>query len=282
MTCKELNQQFSTQGQLFAALKANKAQLINLKKAAIKCSDPVDFTIVEATLKNGEVIKGEPGQTLSYGDYIYPVINTTGYLDSHKDLHLAGIWDKSATEQNGKTYYLINHNLAIGKVISYPNEVEIMLKTMDWRELGRDYEGSTQALIFKARLTENSNQDAYRAIKAGAPIQNSVRMVYVNLDLAINSKDKDLAAEKKLWDTYYPTIANKEAADTDGYFWPVYEAKIYKEGSAVLFGSNDATGILYDAPKQTEPPAGTQSRAATDRTRVKEELQKLLLKTKKL
>ena len=281
MICKELSQTFKSQRELFTALKANKAEIIRLKKAAIKCSDPIGLSIVEAVSKTGQTVKGEPGQTLEYGDHIYPVINTTLYLDSHNDLHLNGIWDKSAMEQNGKTYYIINHDLAIGKVISYPQDVEIMVKDMAWTELGQNIAGRTQALIFKAKLTENSNQDAYKAIKSGAPIQNSIRMVYVDLDLAVNSKDPDFMPEKKIWDTHYPAIANKDQADNVGYFWAVSEAKIYKEGSAVLFGSNDATPVLTAEPKNIGPSQDTQDRAA-DRTRVKAELKNLLLKTKKI
>jgi len=280
MICKELNRDFATTADMYAALKIHKSRIISLKKAAIKCSDPIDLCITTAQMRDGETIKNDPGTTLNYGDHIYPVINTTNYLDSHGDLHLNGIWNKSATEQNGKTYYLINHDLSIGKVISYPADVEIMVKNMAWKDLGRDYDGSTEALIFKAKLTEDSNADAYRAIKGGAPIQNSIRMVYVNLDLAINQKGKEYVAEKKLWDQYYPDIANKTDADEAGYFWAIYEAKIYKEGSAVLFGSNDATGILYDEPKHGSPD-GTRERAAADRTRVKVELNNLLKKLKK-
>lgn len=264
--CKELNRPFSTQKEMFAALKENKQLIIEAKKAATKNSDPFFCTGSRVETKEAAT-KAATG--IEFGDYIYPVINTTWWLDSHKDLHIDGIWDKSAKEQNGKTYYIINHDLALGSVISYPKEVEIMIKQMGWRDLGYAFDGVTEALIFKAKITDKSNAAAVAAFKDGEEIQNSVRMVYMSLDLAVNSTSEDFKEEKRIWDKYAARVVNQDALK-DGYFWPIYEAKIYKEGSAVLFGSNEATPVLYEQPKQhIAPPTGTQRRAANS-TRAKQ------------
>jgi hypothetical protein len=247
--CKELNRTFETQAKMFAALLSEKQTIISLKKAAIKTTDSVQFGFVKGTT----AVKSE-AKDLDYGDYIYPVINTTNYLDSHNDMHLNGIWDKSAKEQNGKIYYAANHKLELGSIISYPKEVEIILRKMKWQELGKDYPGETEALIFKAQLTEKSQRDAYLAFKAGEDIQQSVRMEYVNIDLAVDSKDKEFKHEKALFDKLVKVMANPETAAQRGYFWAVSEAKIYKEGSAVLFGSNDATTTLYDLNDTSKQP----------------------------
>ena len=242
---------------MFKALKESKTELISLKKAAIKYSEPNNLTIIGKE----EAIKSlVPTKTVGYGDYVYPVINTTKYLDSHGDVHLDGIWNKSAKEQTGKTYLLINHDMSIGKVISQPKDVEIMVKSIAWKDLGRDYEGETEALIFKSKLTEKSNKDGYLAYKDNDPVEHSVRMQYVKVDLAINDDSEDFQDEKKLYDAIYPQIANKEAADEAGYFWAVSEAKIAKEGSMVLAGSNDATPTLYDI----EPQKSTQTNEAAN------------------
>lgn len=272
--CKELNKSFTDKKAMFKAIKAAKQELIAAKKATIKNSDPVLINIPIGGPTSVPVAKAfGVAKEVSFGDYIYPVINTINFLDSHKDLHLYGIWDKSAKEQNGKIYYIVNHDLALGKVISYPKDVEIMIKEMTWADLGRDYVGKTQALIYKAKLTERSNKDAYEAIKAGEEIQNSVRMRYVRLDLAINSGEDYYKEEKVIWNKFSPLVVNKEALE-DGYFWAVHEAQIYMEGSAVLFGSNEVTPVQYEEPKQhIEPPAGTQ-RAVND-TRKKEALNNL-------
>lgn len=271
--CKELGKNFTTQKDMFAALKANKTLIVEAKRAAIKNSDPF-FTTSPGT--PGSVTKGVPGaqaKSLEIGDYIYPVINTTWWLDSHKDLHIPGIWDKSALEQNGKTYYIINHDLSLGNIISYPKEVEIMIKDMGWRDLGYAFDGVTQALIFKAKITDKSHPAAVAAFRDGEEIQNSIRMIYVSLDLAVNSQSEDFKEEKRIWDKYAPQVVNQDALK-DGYFWPIYEAKIYKEGSAVLFGSNEATPVLYEQPKNIVPSTDTQTRAANS-TRAKS-LNKLL------
>lgn len=273
--CKELNKSFASQALMFAALKAGKQELIASKKASIKNTDPILAGIPIGSPNSFPLVKefGTPKE-VNFGDYVYPVINTINYLDSHKDVHLTGIWDKSAKEQSGKTYYIINHELMLGKVISYPKDVSIYVKDMTWKDLGRNYPGSTQALIFKAKLTERSNKDAFDAIKAGEEIQNSVRMQYVRLELAINSNEDYYKEEKAVWNKYAPLVVNQEDLNETVYFWAVHEAKIYLEGSAVLFGSNDVTPIYTEEPKHIEPPAGTQILAVDD-TRKKEALNNL-------
>jgi hypothetical protein len=251
--CKELNQNFPDHASMYRALVANKAAIISLKKAAIKTTDPLGVR-----LHVDEAMKEAAGVSLSYGDYVYPVINTTNYLDSHNDLHIDGIWNKSVKEQQGKIYYIVNHDLALGKVISYPKEVEMMVKEITWKSLGKPYEGMTQALIFKSRLTEKSNRDAYLAFRDGEEIQQSVRMEHVNIDLAIDSDEKDLTREKAMYDKFLKVMVNPEVAKERGYFWIVSEAKIYKEGSAVLFGSNDATGVLYNFDTGKNQPTTIQ------------------------
>lgn len=62
--------------------------------------------------------------------------------------------------------------------------------------------------------------------------------------MAINNKE--YKEEYEAWQTYYPMIANKEVADEEGFFFAILEAKIFKEGSMVLAGSNDITPTLYD------------------------------------
>lgn len=255
ITCKDLTgKSFATKKEMFLALKQSKEEIIALKKTAIKFSDAVDFRMKD-TLSSKETKKESK---LSYGDYIYPVINTTNYLDSHNDVHLPGIWDKSIPAQQGKTYLIINHELSLGNVISYPSDVEPMVKQMDWASLGKNYEGSTQVLIFKSKITEKSNNAAFLAYRDGEDIQHSIRMQYVKIELAINDESEDFKEEKSTFDKHISQIANKDQATNDGFFWAVSEAKIYKEGSAVLFGSNDATPTLYNLDKEIQPPTSTE------------------------
>lgn len=258
--CKILNKAFDDQKEMFRALVDNQEDIINIKKSAIKNSDPIGLQI-KRDIPN-EVIKAlQPNKRLDYGDYVHPVINTTKYLDSHQDVHIDGIWDKSLKEQQGKTYLIVNHELEVGKVITWPKDVTPMVQDIKWKDLGADYTGETQALIFKSKLTTRTNKDAFEAYAEGDPVQHSVRMQYVKMRMAINNKD--YKEEFEAWQTYYPMIANKEDADKEGFFFAILEAKIFKEGSMVLAGSNDITPTLYDfeppnkALNTTEPQEGS-------------------------
>lgn len=245
--CRELNKEFAEKSEMFIELKANKDKIIGLKKANFKESDPVSYII-----KSSEVSKvAEDGEVVGIGSYIYAVINTTNYYDSCGDVHLDGIWDNSIKDQKGKLYYVINHDLKLGSVIAYPNDVEASVQTLKWSNLGLDFSGNTQALIFKAKLTEATNKDALSAIVTKQDIQNSVRMGYISMTLCINDKSEDFKQEYANYLKYLEIIANKQDAEDAGYFWAIGEAKIIKEGSAVLFGANDATPIRYTDPAST-------------------------------
>lgn len=242
--CKELKKEFENKQEMFAALKENKELIKAAKKATIKFSDPVSLS-----LKGGEATKAEGQEQIGIGSKIFAVINTTNWLDSHGDVHIDGIWDVSAKDQNGKLYYIINHDLELGKVIAYPG-FDISVPKLSWSELGLPYSGTTQALIFEPTLTEATNKDALYAIVQKEAIQNSVRMQYISMTLCIDDDGDDFKQERENFYKYLPVIANKQDAIDAGYFWAITEAKIYKEGSAVLFGSNESTPILYSDPAQ--------------------------------
>lgn len=243
--CKELNKEFSNKQEMFVAIKADKDKIIGLKKAH-KYSDPVSYIV-----KSNDIIAKDANAlntVIGFGSFIYAVINTTNWFDSHGDVHLNGIWDNSIKDQKGKLYYIINHDLKLGSVIAYPQDVESSVVGLKWQDLGLDFPGDTQALIFKAKLTEATNKDAYNAIVTKQDIQNSVRMGYISMILCIDDKATDFKQEKANFDKYIQIVANKEDAIDAGYFWAISEAKIIQEGSAVLFGSNEATPILYNDP----------------------------------
>jgi len=248
--CKELNKSFETKKEMLAELVANKSVIEDAKKSTIKQSDAILISIKsEGAEKSGDTSK------VDYGDTIYPVINTTNYLDSHGDVHGKDIWNKSVNDQSGKLYYIINHDLSIGNIIALPKDVKPVLRTMNWSDLGRDYKGKTTALVYEVKLTDLAPKQFVQLLQAGHPIENSVRMQYVSLAMCVN--DDEYKDEYANWQQYIGEVANREDAEELGYFWYIKEAKIVKEGSAVLFGSNDVTPILNEI-KENEPPAGTQ------------------------
>jgi hypothetical protein len=252
-----LNKKFDTQKDAFKYLKENKSDIISLKKVHKDRSLPVNFNIIDKTA----IEKGlTPQSEITYGSYVYPIINTTNYMDNHDDVHMNGIWNKSINEQQGKVYFVADHKLEIDKIISRPKDVEMMLKDFAWSELGLSYSGLTQALIFKAKLTERSMKAAYEALKSGDPVEYSIRMLYVNMCMAINDQSPEYKEEYADWLKYYPLIANKDRVDERGFFFPILEAKIYKEGSMVIAGSNEATMTYYDLEQKSQPSADTENK----------------------
>lgn len=261
--------EFATKEALFAALRENVSKIIACKTAEVFFSDKKlqnEVTPGFALKIDSETAK--VGPQLKEG-YIYPIINTTNYLDSHGDLHLRGIWDKSARDQNGKTYYVADHRIETDKIIAWPGDVNMMVKDIPWSWVGKDYEGNTQGLIFEIKKSAIVNASAKEIIDNNRPIQNSVRMQYVKIELAMNSNDKADVMYKANWDKYIGEVANNDVAEERGYFFPVLEAKISKEGSMVPLGSNDATSIqqrkdeadtITSEHKEEPPHPGTQTK----------------------
>jgi hypothetical protein len=256
---------FETKEELFKRLRENAETIIAQKCSEImkSCEKGYDHNFLLDASKVDETIKAAFQMA---EDKIYPVINTTKYLDSHGDVHLDGIWNQSVKQQQGKVYYVADHEIKVSTIIAYPSDVKMMLKSLPWSVVGKSYDGTTEALVFEIPKNKIRNQAAKEAINDKAPMQNSVRMQYVKMKLALNSDAKEDVEYKKTFNMYVDTIANKEVAYDRGYFWVVQEAKIIKEGSMVPFGSNDATTILSKEPDQstqegnkTEPPQGTQS-----------------------
>lgn len=246
--CKELNKEFADKKARNLALKKDAARIIGIKKATVKNSDPVLY-VSKSGAKKADIATDEDDAIV--GSYIYPVINTTNFLDSHGDVHIDGIWDVSIKQQKNKLYYLIDHYMAISNVIAYPDDVVASVSTLNWSDLGQPYVGTTQALIFKVLLQDYANDAALGAIAAKKPIQNSVRMRYISVTLCIDDTSDDFKQEYANFYKYLAVIANKDDAIEAGYFWAITEASIEKEGSAVLFGSNEATPILYSDPGST-------------------------------
>lgn len=253
--CKELGASFPTYDEMLKALKDNKEAIIKAKIETKTKSEPSGLAIV-TTKEGGEATKDGEGLTppdeLKYGDTVYPVINTTNYLDSHGDVHLKGIWDDDLEEAKGNTYLVADHRLQVGKVIAYPKNVTPTVKEMKWAELGKDFEGTTEALIFETVLQKTSFPAGFDAYKNAEPVQHSVRMRYKSIHLAVDSKQDYFKEEKAVWDKYISEIANKDEAIRKGYFWAVEKASIQKEGSMVLGGSNDATPVLYSLKENTD------------------------------
>jgi len=264
--CIALDREFETKEEMFVALKAAKKELLSLKMSKTYKS-----------IQKGGLYTAfySPGATKAIqgleAGFIYPIISNTKYMDSHMDVHMDNSMNRTVDHQQGKVYYAVNHDLSIGKIIAYPRDVEMMLKEIAWTDIGKDFSGTTQALMFKTKTFDYSNKDAVGAIENKAPVQNSIRMQYKDMAMAINSDDPDFAEEKAEWDENIEKIVNKKVAIEAGYFFPVKELSIEQEGSMVIRGSNDATPIILPDSSKGTPEDGS----SVDTQKTAEDSQKL-------
>lgn len=257
------NLNFLTKEDLFSHLKKNEDKLISLKKAQVyKSHEKGQFSFLNCHKLNGTV----KGLDIAKDGFIYPIISTTNYFDSHGDVHFNGSMNKTAKEQNGKVVYALDHELKWDSIIAWQKDVNMFVHQIDWSIVGKKYEGFTEALIFEINKDKITRKDVLNAIENKvSDFENSIRMQYTKVVLGINSDSKEFKDNKKYYDQRINEIANKEVAIEQGYFWGVEELKIHKEGSLVVAGgSNDATSIYSKdieadiITSTTEPLKSTQ------------------------
>lgn len=260
------NKTFATKEDLFSELKKNESKLIDLKKSQVyKSHDKGQFSFLNLT-KGLDTVKELQG---AKDNFIYPIISTTNYMDSHKDVHFNGSMTKTAKEQNGKVKYALDHELKFDSIIAWEKDVNMFIATIDWSLVGKNYLGKTEALVFEINKEKITRKDVLKAIENNvSDFQNSIRMVYYKVVLGLNSSAKENAQNKLYYDSRINDIVNKEIAQEEGYFWGVEELGIYKEGSLVTAGgSNDATSIYskeieaVNNTSKTEPSNDTQDKS---------------------
>lgn len=256
IVCKELNKEFSTKTEMFKALKDNKHEIISVKRASIQksCNKGIGVSAKSIDVsKLGATTKG----ILTDDTYYYIAVNTTKVLDSHSDLHVDGIWNKTVKEQQGKNYLVTDHKMELANVVAKKDDIEMLIANIPFNSIGKAYEGNTQALIYKVLKTDIIHDLAKEWLKSGDDIEASVRMQYVNIELAMNSTAKEDKEEFKAFNDNVDSIANKSDFESIDYFWIVKEAKNIGESSLVLRGSNGATGILDN--KNIQPSTDTDN-----------------------
>lgn len=267
------NKEFQSKEELFKALIENKKELVSIKKSATKNADAVSFGYLDTSIKidtNKEDVQSQMQNPESLN--VKVVINTTNFLDSHGDVHVNGIWNKSVKD-NVSFLHLQEHEREFDKVIT--DSAKGYVQSMTWKKLGLPYDGKTEALIFESTIDKKRNEFMLNQYANGWVKNHSVGMRYVQLELAINTEAEYDKEYKALWDEFYPIIANKETADEKGYFWVVKEAKII-EGSAVVMGSNSATPTLENK-EEIEPSKDTLDTEPSIDTQKEQQLLKELL-----
>lgn len=259
---------FPTNKELFKFLVENKETLIRQKKAILKHGDGYLYA-------GGKSMKGDGSTKAAPVDItdktelkVIAIINTTNWMDSHKDVHLPGLWDKSLKENPNILHVQEHKSWEFEKIISEGDELKAYTEFFKWKELGFNAQGQTEALVFDSKVLKDRNEYMFKQYAKGRVKNHSVGMRYVKIILCINCED--YGAEYEAWEKYYPEIINKEAADDCGYFWAVKEAKVI-EGSAVPIGSNIITPTQSveaknnPEPSQDTPETGSRETTSTDK-----------------
>lgn len=243
--------QFATKEDLFAELKKHEKQIIEDKCAKV-------YNINGNTKQSVPLVFNEQFKSIDFAKdgYVYPIISTTRYLDSHKDVHFDGCFTKTVKEQQGKVHYCLDHELRRDSIIAWDKSVKMLIQKLDWNIVGKSYSGQTEALVFEIKEEDFVRKDVLEDIKNKvSDFENSIRMIYVKVSLGMDSNLKEHKENKEYYDTRINTIANNDKVKNYGYFWGVEELKIWKEGSLVVAGgSNDATSIYT-----IEPSSDTQN-----------------------
>ena len=234
--------EFSTDKELFDFIVNNEQTIFTQAKSQIKRADAFYFNT--EPLKELNASKGTPEENqqslLSKAVLeVKTVINTTNILDSHKDVHIPGLWDKSLKETKSRMLHAQEHKTGeFSKIISSGADLKSYTKNTTFKELGYDLKGDTQALMFDSKVRKERNEYMHEQYAKGYVTNHSVGMIYVKMVTCIDSEDYPV--QKENYDKYAPMVANKEALKNTKYFWAVLEAKAI-EGSAVPAGSNSFT-----------------------------------------
>lgn len=242
----ELGRSFKTRESLHDALLLNQTKIIQYKTEQ-EFQSYKKGQISSIQEKVNDAIKS--AFAMKEG-FIYPVINTTNFMDSHFDVHFPGIWDDCLETVANSLAYVTDHELKIDNVIAFPGFVRAFVVTVDWVSLGYNYPGKTQALVYEIAVDQLMHDKAKQIVKNRIKIQNSVRMCYLEMFLAINDEREEFKGNKELFDSRINKIVNKELALESGYFWGVDKANIVLEGSMVLRGSNEITPLLLPDENQ--------------------------------
>lgn len=264
--CKELKKSYSSTEDLFKELILNKELIIKDKASKIYQSYDKGASVLTS---QKDIVKAlETSKAFNFDpEYYYFVVNSSNILDTHGDVHVKGNWDKTAKEQQGKVYLVFDHTLKRSEIIAMKEDIEMFTAEIPFSLIGKSYEGNTYCLIYKVAKSKIANKEAKQWLEEGYSFEASVRMQYVKIELAANTTDVNMAKEKEIYDKYIDIIANKEDFDDIMYFWVIKEAKNVYESSLVLFGSNNATGLVQEnkseadnniTPETKEPSNDTQ------------------------
>lgn len=250
------DKEFASKEELFKDLRENVDLIIAEKTASIQKSCEKGIAVKHIPL---DVTKFDEEQAKALNlnpNKYYIAVNTTKILDSHDDVHINGIWNKTVSDQQFKNYLVADHCISVMTTIVRKEHIEMFVAKIPFSALGYDYKGNTEALIYAFDKDKVMIDAVKNWLDSGDAIEASVRMQYVNIEFCMDSNDPVDAKAKANYDKYINDIANKDDYEYISHFFAIREAKNVRESSLVPFGSNYVTGQL----KNTEPTPVTQNK----------------------
>ena len=195
ITLKEFpGKTFETSDEAMKELIANKKLIIAAKKAAIKYADALPYHGTVAN-ENNEVVKASSIPNIGEINTIKvaAVSNACNYFDSHGDVSINGSWNRTA--KNTKDgLHLQEHQMRFDKLIS--DNVNFAVETKTWKELGYNYEGSTDCLVMYSQVEKETNPFMFDKYVKGKVKNHSSGLRYVNIEMAVNN-NAEWAKEEK-------------------------------------------------------------------------------------
>lgn len=258
---------FETIEDRLSYLKENKRLVLTEKKASFKKADAISgfLGVLDAngSIYANKAVMQEQSGTQTKDLKVKVVINSCLLIDSHMDVHIPKLWNKSVKE-NKYPIHLQEHEMEFKKIIADAEDVSVTVQNIEWSKLNMPFDGKTECLVFDSVIKPDRNEYMYEQYSKGYVRQHSVGMKYVTLHMCVNSEERYWQEEKDNWDKYYPLVINKNVADELGCFFAVTEAR-YIEGSAVVLGSNSATPTI-SVKENNEPLNDTQKQIEDSRS----------------
>ena len=243
---------FKTQKDLFRYLVEEKEEVLAQKKSIVKHAEgslsmtmsAMDSTPEFATKGVKPVYENDKEAGILKRTL---VANTYWWMDSHSDVHLGrgddpegkAVFTNTIKNRANRIFPRNQHDQSldgkIGKSINlYEGEIS-------WRALGVGKTGMTEALFADAQIEKDRNERRFKDYLNNEIDQHSVGMRYIDIQTAVN--DEEFPKEHALFQQYIGKLGNRQAAEQQGFFFPVAEAALI-EYSAVSEGSNPLTPTL--------------------------------------
>lgn len=163
------------------------------------------------------------------------------YIDKHGSIFTTDCLTESLSE-------IVIHNADHVRDFEHliSNSVEVAMREIPLSELGESLEGNATAFCFKSEFSKEDNPAMFRQYKRKRVKYHSIEFDWSRRGaeiLCVASTFNAPEEYKENWDKYYPTVLNKEVADSRGWFY-VYEKAPIIAVSAVVLGSNKVTPTL--------------------------------------